>query len=52
MGARCAGIVSQQWPTATIHLNAALALTRQHNPELFLAGDFGRVVRLGNTAGA
>ena len=38
MGARCAGIVSQQWPTARVHLNAALALTRQHNPELFLGG--------------
>jgi hypothetical protein len=36
MGARCAGIVSQRWPTATVHLNAALALTRQHNPDLFL----------------
>ena len=38
MGARCAGIVSRQWPAATIHLNAAIALTRQHNPELFLGG--------------
>ena len=36
MGARCAGIVSQRWPTATVHFNAALALTRQHNPDLFL----------------
>jgi hypothetical protein len=36
MGARCAGIVSQRWPTATVHLNAAFALTRQHNPDLFL----------------
>jgi hypothetical protein len=36
VGASCAGIVSQRWPSGTLHLNAQLALTRQHNADLFL----------------
>jgi hypothetical protein len=35
-GARCTGIVSQRWQAATTHVNAALAWTREHRPELFL----------------
>jgi len=35
-GLSAAGIVSQRWESATVHLNAALALTREHEPDLFL----------------
>lgn len=35
-GFSVAGIVSQRWQAATVHLNAALARTRQHEPDLFL----------------
>ena len=35
-GFSLAGIVSQRWQAATIHLNAALARTREHEPDLFL----------------
>jgi len=35
-GFSAAGIVSQRWQSATVHLNAALALTRDHEPDLFL----------------
>lgn len=37
-GVTCAGIVSQRWTMATAHLNAALALNRQHNWNRFLGG--------------
>lgn len=37
-GASCAGIVSQRWPMATVHLNAALSFNRQHNWTRFLGG--------------
>jgi hypothetical protein len=36
VGFSWAGIVSQRWPAATVHLNAALALTRDHHPDAFL----------------
>jgi hypothetical protein len=35
-GASLAGILSQQWPWATVHLNAAAAITRQQHPDLFI----------------
>jgi hypothetical protein len=35
-GFSLAGIVSQRWQTATVHLNALLARTREHEPDLFL----------------
>ena len=35
-GASLAGIVSQRWEAGTLHLNAALAWNRQHEPDLFL----------------
>ncbi|MFN2645512.1 MAG: hypothetical protein ABR570_11005 [Burkholderiales bacterium] len=35
-GFSIAGIVSQRWQAATVHLNAALARTREHEPDLFL----------------
>jgi hypothetical protein len=35
-GASVAGIVSQRSESATLHLNAALAWTREHEPDLFL----------------
>lgn len=38
VGATCAGIVSQRWPAATVHLNGALALTREHTWNRFLGG--------------
>jgi hypothetical protein len=36
IGASIAGIVSQRWNWATIHLNAVVSLTRQQHPDLFL----------------
>jgi len=35
-GFSIAGIVSQRWQAATVHLNAALARTREHDSDLFL----------------
>ena len=35
-GASCAGIVSQRWSAATVHLNGALARTRAHTWNRFL----------------
>ena len=35
-GAKCAGIVSQRWPLATVHVNAALSLDRKHDWNRFL----------------
>jgi hypothetical protein len=35
-GASVAGIVSQRWDAGTLHLNAALAWNREHEPDLFL----------------
>jgi hypothetical protein len=35
-GLSLAGIVSQRWDAATIHLNGALAITREGEPDLFL----------------
>jgi hypothetical protein len=35
-GASLAGIVSQRWDAGTLHLNAALAWNREHEPDLFL----------------
>jgi hypothetical protein len=35
-GFSVAGIFSQRWEAATVHLNAALARTREHEPDLFL----------------
>jgi hypothetical protein len=35
-GASVAGIVSQRWEAGTLHLNAALAWNREHQPDLFL----------------
>jgi hypothetical protein len=35
-GFSVAGIISQRWDAATIHLNGQLALTREHEPDLFL----------------
>jgi hypothetical protein len=39
-GGSVAGIVSQQWPWMTVHLNAALAVTRQQTADAF----FGIIV--------
>ncbi len=36
LGASIAGIVSQRWDWGTVHFNAATALTREHNADLFL----------------
>jgi hypothetical protein len=36
-GISLAGIVSQRWDVGTMHLNAALARTREHEPDVFLA---------------
>jgi hypothetical protein len=35
-GGSVAGIVSQQWPWLTVHLNAAVAVTRERHGDLFL----------------
>ena len=35
-GASLAAIVSQRWQAGTLHLNAALAYNREHEPDLFL----------------
>ena len=35
-GASLAGIVSQRWEWATLHLNAAASVNREHNADLFL----------------
>jgi len=35
-GASLAGIVSQRWPAATVHVNTVFALNREHNPDAFL----------------
>jgi hypothetical protein len=35
-GASLAGVVSQRWEWATLHLNAAASVTRERNAELFL----------------
>lgn len=35
-GFSVAGIVSQRWEAATMHLNGALAMTREYEPDLFL----------------
>ncbi|HZS69170.1 MAG TPA: hypothetical protein VFA72_18840 [Burkholderiales bacterium] len=35
-GVSVAGIVSQRWLAATIHLNAQFARTREHEPDVFL----------------
>ena len=35
-GFSIAGIVSQRWAAATLHLNAAAAVNRQHEPDVFL----------------
>ena len=37
-GASCFGIVSQRWPAASVHLNAGLALDREHNWNRTLGG--------------
>lgn len=34
-GFSAAGAVSQRWPAATLHLNAALARNRDHEPQVF-----------------
>src|SRR5258708_7539109 len=34
-GFSLAGIVSQRWDAASVHLNAAFAVTREHEPDLF-----------------
>jgi hypothetical protein len=36
LGASIAGIVSQRWDWGTVHLNAAAALSRDHNADLFV----------------
>ncbi|MBN9560521.1 MAG: hypothetical protein J0H14_07290 [Alphaproteobacteria bacterium] len=36
-GGSIAGIISQQWPWITVHLNAAAAVTRQHHGDIFLS---------------
>jgi hypothetical protein len=38
VGASLAGIVSQRWDWGTIHLNAEIALTRDHHADVFLGG--------------
>jgi hypothetical protein len=48
-GVSIAGIVSQRWQAITAHLNAQLARTREHEPDLFLGtiveGPFDWLVR-------
>ena len=48
-GLSLAGIISQRWQAATVHLNAVLARTREHEPALFLGtileGPFAWAVR-------
>ena len=48
-GFSLAGIMSQRWQAATVHLNAVLARTREHEPDLFLGtiveGPFSWAVR-------
>lgn len=48
-GLSLAGIVSQRWSAATVHLNAVLSRTREHEPDLFLGtileGPFSWAVR-------
>jgi hypothetical protein len=48
-GFSLAGIVSQRWQAATVHLNAVLARTREREPDLFLGtileGPFAWAVR-------
>ena len=48
-GFSLAGIVSQRWRAATVHLNAVLARTREREPDLFLGtileGPFSWAVR-------
>jgi hypothetical protein len=39
-GFSVAGIVSQRWSAGTVHLNAGLAQTREHEPDLFLGAIF------------
>ena len=39
-GASLAGIVSQRWDSGAIHLNGAVALTRDHNADLFVGAIF------------
>lgn len=39
-GASVAGIASQRWEAGTLHLNAALAWNREHEPDLFLGAIF------------
>jgi hypothetical protein len=36
LGASLAGIVSQRWDWGTVHLNGEVALTRDHNADVFL----------------
>jgi len=36
VGFSVAGIVSQRWQAATVHLNGSVAYTREHRPEAFL----------------
>jgi hypothetical protein len=36
-GAVITGIVSQRWEPITLHLNAAVAVTREQHPDLFLS---------------
>ena len=40
VGAKLAGIVSQRWDWGTIHLNAEMALTRNHHADVF----FGSII--------
>ena len=35
-GLSLAGIISQRWPAATVHLNTAFELNREHRPDVFL----------------
>lgn len=35
-GLSLAGIVSQRWPAATVHLNTVFELNREHRPDVFL----------------
>lgn len=38
VGASLAGIISQRWDWGTIHLNGEMALTREHNGDVFVGG--------------
>jgi hypothetical protein len=40
IGASLAAITSQRWDSGAIHLNAAVALTREHNADLFVGAIF------------